>query len=257
MNKIEKIRLTRQALLDGEMDFEDLHQEIEDRRMERVINVSKNLPNLAAEFPEVRKLIILIDIVGFSKSSTREQVNNIYLFQRYLVGNILNNHLGFSRRIHISQFIPTGDGCYIVADECDPETALDFLVTLTGGFSQMKDDDEKPLALRASALIGSCVPFIDIAKHKNYIGEGMNEAARILSGGQQALENKFAKENPDASVLDAKIYSRNTLYLGDSLTGPINDYKEYCNSIDHFLNVPDKHGKKRNVTALQGIEFRD
>lgn len=254
---LEELRTTRQALMAGEITLEDIHDELEERRMERVINVSKNLPNLAADFPEVQKLIILIDIVGFSKSTTREQVNNIYLFQRYLLGNILNNHLGFKNRIRISQFIPTGDGCYIVADECDAETALDFLTTLVGGFNQLKDEEENPLALRASALIGSCVPFMDIAKHKNYIGEGMNEAARILSGGQSYLEKKFAKENPDASVLDAKMYSRNSLYLGDSLIGPVKEYKDSCNSMVRFLNVPDKHGAKRNITVLQGIEFKE
>ena len=253
--KLEDLRTTRQSLISGDITLEDIHEKIEERRIERVINVSKKLPTLAAEFPEVKKLIILIDIVGFSKASTREQVNNIYLFQRYLVGNILNNHLGFKGKIHISRFIPTGDGCYIVADECEPETALDFLTTLIGGFNQLKDEEDKPLSIRASALIGSCVPFMDIAKHKNYIGEGMNEAARILSGGQSSLEKKFAKENPEVSVLDAKMYSRNSLYLGDSLTKPIKEYKDICNSVVRFLDVPDKHGMKRNITILQGIKF--
>ena len=91
--KLEDLRTTRQSLISGDITLEDIHEKIEERRIERVINVSKKLPNLAAEFPEVKKLIILIDIVGFSTATTREQVNNIYLFQRYLVGNILNNHL--------------------------------------------------------------------------------------------------------------------------------------------------------------------
>ena len=80
--KLEDLRTTRQSLISGDITLEDIHEKIEEKRIERVINVSKKLPNLAAEFPEVKKLIILIDIVGFSKASTREQVNKIYLFQR-------------------------------------------------------------------------------------------------------------------------------------------------------------------------------
>jgi len=252
--RLEELKTTRQALTSGEITLEEIQDEIEERRQEKLFQISRAIPNPIAEIPEGNKLIILIDIVGFSKSTTREQVYNIYLFQRYLSSQVLSNRMDlFTKKIKIRNFIPTGDGCYIVADECEPEAALDFLVALIGGFKELVNEEGQHLSLRASAMIGSCVPFIDIAKHLNFVGEGMNEAARILSGGQKCLEDKFKSENPAASELDAKMYSRNCLYLGDSLIEQIKDYQEDCKTILTFKEVTDKHGRKRNVTVLQGI----
>lgn len=252
--KIEDLRITTKALFSGELSFDDLQAEIDEHRKEKLFRISKSMPNPIAEIPEENKLIILIDIVGFSKRSTREQVYNIYLFQRYIISQVLTNRLGsFTKKIHIQNFIPTGDGCYIVADECTPENALSFLVALVGGFKEIQDENGNTLSLRASALIGSCVPFIDLAKHINYVGEGMNEAARILSYGQKALEDQYMEKHPDAEILDSKKYSRNSLYLGESLFFKLEDYQEDCNEIIRFSDIPDKHGKTRNIAILQGI----
>lgn len=208
---------------------------------------------LLVNFPVENKLIILIDIVGFSKQDTRDQVSNIYLFQRYLISEVLNNKMDFANRIHISNFIPTGDGCYIVADECDAKTAMDFLVSLTGGFQHIGSGKKDFLSLRVSATIGECVPFIDMGHHKNFIGKGMNEAARILSCGQAVLENDFKEKNPYAETMAAKVASRNSLYIDDSLSVLANEYKDECAAIKKFENVADKHGFVRNITVLQNI----
>ena len=44
--KLEDLRTTRQSLISGDITLEDIHEKIEERRIERVINVSKKLPNL-------------------------------------------------------------------------------------------------------------------------------------------------------------------------------------------------------------------
>lgn len=251
---LKEFKTTAQALFKGEISIEDIQEVVQDRHQEKIFQISQAIPNPMADIPETRKLIVLIDIVGFSKSSTREQVYNIYLFQRYLVSKVLSSKMIHSdKKIKIRNFIPTGDGCYIIAEECEPEIALDFLISLIGGFKEITNGNEKQLSLRASALIGSGVPFIDIARHLNFVGDGMNEAARILSGGQKVLEDLFKSENPAVSDAEAKLYSRNSLYLGDSLAEKIEDYSEECNKIFCFENVSDKHGKTRNITVLHRI----
>lgn len=209
--------------------------------------------SLFAEFPEEKKLIILVDIVGFSKFSTREQVYSIYLLQHYLLKKVLTNRFSFGDKIRVSDFIPTGDGCYIVADECEPETALDFLVTLVGGFQYVQTEKGNFLSLRASALIGSCVPFLDMSKRKNYIGEGMNEAARILAYGQKVLEDDYSQKNDGISKEELKAYSKNSLFLGESLAENLDEYKDYYNEAFEFKDVADKHGRKRNIWCLRGL----
>ncbi|MCQ2574260.1 MAG: hypothetical protein MJ182_10235, partial [Treponema sp.] len=136
------------------IDFEKLKSDIEFKYKDEI------LPPLSitADIPPENKLIILIDIVGFSKGTTKEQVYKIYSFEHYVIKHVLSNLFDHKNRIHINQFIPTGDGCYIVADECEPEIALDFLTALVRGFQYLKTDDEEPWALRVSALYGECVP---------------------------------------------------------------------------------------------------
>ena len=246
MNQIKKLLASEKSLMSGEMDFDIFRQSIAEMRTDRILKITQAIPNLVTEIKEEEKLIILIDIVGFSKDSTRNQVYKIYLFQRYLISQILNNRLSFGEKIRINHFVPTGDGCYIVAEKCTPQVALDFLITLISGFKDIKTEHGENIALRASALFGNVVPFIDMAKHLNYIGEGMNEASRILSGGQKYLEEECTTSDP-------KAFSRNSLYLGDSLTENIKEYENDCTKIYYFNDVPDKHGIKRNVTVLQGI----
>lgn len=230
------------------IDFEKIRSNIE------TFQNSEILPPLSITtgIPAENKLIILIDIVGFSKGTTEEQVYKIYAFEHYVFKHVIANKLRISSRITINQFIPTGDGCYIVADECDPKIALDFLISLIKGFQYIKKDDENPWALRVSALIGECVSFLDLAHHRNFIGEGMNEAARILSYGQSALEKKFLEEHSAVTMTEAKLFSRNSLYVGESLATELRIYAEEGN-IFQLDQVSDKHGKCRDITVLQGI----
>lgn len=198
------------------------------------------------------RLIILIDIVGFSKSSTEEQLATIYSFQKNLRSRIFKNQLSSSNRLLITDFIPTGDGCYIIANECRPEAAIDFLIGLVGNAGKQTKTPMKPL--RVSALIGECVAFIDLANHKNFVGVGMNEASRILSGGQKVLEEQFKAKHPDAAEDEVKHFSRNSIFLGDSLACVAEKYADKCAEIVHFKDVSDKHGITRNITVLRSVE---
>lgn len=232
-----------------------LDEKLESKAQGALFNFSNSLPirNLAANIPEEEKLIILTDIVGFSKSTTRQQVYKIYLFQRYIMSQVLTSRFSFTGKIRIHNFVPTGDGCYMVADKCDPESAINFLIKLVSGIKNVCDDEGASISIRASALIGSVVPFLDLERHKNFVGEGMNEASRILSGGQSVLEEKFRAENPEKTVSEAKLFSRNTIYLGKGLMESAEDFKDRCTSFHQFKNVSDKHGMKRDITVLQGL----
>lgn len=246
-------------LLDkGLIDADDLcfkETEIQKKHLgklyERFEHCAENL------LPLEKKLIILIDIVGFSKSDTYKQWADIMIFQHYLKTQTLKNKLIF-RQVNVTHFVPTGDGCYVIADECDPKVGIEFAFSIIQGFQKVQPRDEYPLCLRASALLGNVVPFMDVAMHKNYVGEGMNEGSRILSWGQKTLEDAFVKSCKEKNYVpgqeEVKSYSRNSLFLGDSLASFSKDYISQCNEVFYFENVKDKHGKERNITVLQGIK---
>lgn len=236
-------------------DFYKTETKFQKRHMKRLYaKLEKAANNI---LPVEKKLIILVDIVGFSKRDTYEQWADILIFQHYLKTQALKNKL-FLHKVNVTHFVPTGDGCYIIANECDPEIAVDFVYSIIQGFQKVQPRDEYPLSIRASALLGDVVPFMDISKHVNYIGEGMNEGSRILSGGQKALEENYIKQcqaegiNPSSDEI--KQYSRNSLFLDDSLASFAKDYFSKENAHFYFEKVADKHGKTRNITVLQGIK---
>lgn len=216
--------------------------------------ISRFMKKRHSSFTEEQKLIILIDMAGFSKTDNNQQVEAIYLFQGYLMRmKFISSHIQ-QKGIPIDCFIPTGDGCYIITKQPEPKIAIDFLTTLINGFYEIqreKPETEK-IYLRVSALFGSCVPFMDLTLHRNYLGSGMNEASRILSCGQQIFENKLIGNG--MSFEDSKMHSRNCLYVGDTLKQAVLQYgAEHNLSVDQFAQVSDKHNMKRNITILENI----
>ncbi len=212
--------------------------------------------NVERIIPIEKKLIVLVDIVGFSKKNTYDQWRGLMIFQQYLRSTVLKSNL--LRHVNVTHFVPTGDGCYMLANECEPELALEFVCSIVRGFQKVQPEDEFPLSLRASALIGQVMPIMDLAMHKNYIGEGMNEGSRVLSGGQKSLEEfyiqNYRKEhNKEPVNEDVKMFSRNSVFVDDSLSGYVQKFAEF-GKLYEFKNVADKHGKMRNITVLQGIK---
>ncbi|MCR5698014.1 MAG: hypothetical protein K6G52_00075 [Treponemataceae bacterium] len=211
--------------------------------------------NFLAKVPTEDKLVILIDIVNFSKNDSKTQFADIIIFQRYVRTFIFSRNFSFGKKINIENFVPTGDGCYMIAAKCDVHLAVNFLITMIAGFQNLLDYQNKPMGIRCSALIGECIPFMDLAIHKNFVGEGMNEAARVLTYGQEALETRYIAEGHTEE--EAKAYSKNSLFLGQSLYSESDKALFDGEKISdcHLLEaVADKHGKKRDILVLRGIK---
>ena len=254
--KIPNLPSTKPTLQLGDENF---IQDLVSDRMECTVEQIKKMArekNLISMLRSEEKLIILIDIVSFSKNDSKRQFANIFVFQNYVRSFIFSRRFSFKKSVEIENFIPTGDGCYMIAEKCEPHVAINFLVTMISGFQSLKDFDDNPFSIRASALIGECIPFMDLAHHKNFVGEGMNEAERILSSGRQRLEEKFMDEG--SSEDEAKMKSKNSLFLGESLYGRSKslNLKKIIESEEHLLlnDVTDKHGKVRDVLVLHSIQ---
>ncbi len=76
----------------------------EAKKNETVLSLATALPDIMANVPETKKLIILVDIVGFSQDTTREQVRKIYLFQRYLTAQVISSKVSFQKKVKVSHF---------------------------------------------------------------------------------------------------------------------------------------------------------
>jgi len=209
---------------------------ITDKIQDGVAEHGEKVSSFIKLFPEVNKFIILIDIVSFSKKPTHDQMSLLLFFQFVLKNLTRSSRFKYRNEIKIEGFIPTGDGCYMVAKECDEKIAVEFLISIIEVFEKIQLRLEEKISLRVSGLLGKCMPFIDIARHKNYIGEGMNEAERVMSGGRKCLDGE-------------NIPNENTVFVDSSLEAAALAYKEKY-SVYKFKEVADKHGKKRDVTAV-------
>lgn len=289
-NKIKNVSensLNATSLLSSEFDLQckelikiaaknkEKLQEISLKNKEKIQEISlKNQETMLSRIPEETHLIILIDIANFSKNNSRQQILYIYLFQKFLrIFNIqyfAKNKIMCHEAIQISNFIPTGDGCYMIANKCSANGAVDFLCSLISEFKKIKDSDGKNIPIRVGALIGKCIPFMDIAHHKNYFGDGMNETARVLTGGQHNLEKYYEfkiKQNSQNQIsqntqnkeiakidnLEIKKFSENSLFVDDSLKDALKAKKDLGQNLITIKNVTDKHGKQRDVTILRQI----
>ena len=130
------------------------------------------------------RIIILIDVIGFSESPDEKQVEIL---------NALNNESkrylkdsGLERDNMISAFIPTGDGFYILANMFDSlligVSFVVFALSLRNAILKKITASKAPFhGVKTAIHFGRTLPFRDIRDQINYTGPGMNECARLLS----------------------------------------------------------------------------
>lgn len=242
----------KKSLLNKEIDFQESMLNQQSRVMRQNNEASDDCSNIT--LPLEKKLIVLVEIDGYEKGDTRFQVSSLYLFQRYVIDEVLSPDSHFIDSIHLTNFIPTSSGCYLIADGCDGKSAMEFLVKLTGGFQHITSDKNETFAVRVSALFDECVPFMDLTKHKSFISKGMENAAFNLSDGKYILEDDYREKNILSEAFASKVFSRNSLFVDKSLSAFISLFQDKAKGIYEYEEVPDRHGVKRTITVLQGIK---
>ncbi len=74
-----------------------------------------------------------------------------------------------------------------------------------------------------------------------------------MSGGQKQLESDYLASHAGKSERDAKAFSENSLYLGDSLCDGVKHFADRCENVVRYDSVTDKHGKTRGLTVMCGV----
>ncbi|WP_345992096.1 hypothetical protein [Sulfurimonas sp. HSL-1716] len=126
--------------------------------------------------------IVLIDIIGFSHNTSKEQLEIItYLTKSYskMIRTLLNNsQMSFSKMIE--GIVPTGDGFYCILNPrlkgYGVILGLNFIY-----FSEMIiKRNKKFTGVKVAVHAGEVYPFTDILGHTNFIGDGLNDCSRYL-----------------------------------------------------------------------------
>lgn len=210
-----------------------------------------------ALFKPAYRGIILIDIAGFSKGDTLYQAAVLTIFNQ-VIKQSLDALKQFSKGPIVEQIIPTGDGCYIVFNEGINEKFFRAILTINSEMNTMQNrilekfskDNKKcdKLHIRLGCTLNETDFFYDAAGNRNCYGTGMNEAARVLTYGQNEVETRYPGTNTfDSIFFDETIFSQ---------AKPIIDLLKRIKRDIEFIElgeVSDKHGMTRKIWWVKNL----
>lgn len=129
--------------------------------------------------------IVLIDLADFSKMSNDEQVRLITRFQFYV------RHLVQGHGPMVESVLSTGDGYFIIFREDGFRAMLRFVMRLIKQltFYNFEDVGANKFYFRIAINVGQVHFFYDINDRWNYVGDGINDAKRIIDFIPHQKEN--------------------------------------------------------------------
>ena len=144
------------------------------------------------QIPVIHTDIVLIDIVRFSSRSDPEQFRIIQILDAVIRGDLrvlpaTSIHKNFD---YLLGFIPAGDGFYAVLHPGVCGYGVFFALGVQALLLDRQQDHSGHIeGVRVAVHSGSAVPFRDVTGRMNFVGTGMNDAARLLSLRDKTLEH--------------------------------------------------------------------
>lgn len=206
-----------------------------------------------ATYNPTQRGIVLVDMVGYSKGDTPVQ-SFFLMVLKCAIKRALTSPV--FKQGDVDLIIPTGDGCYIIFNKCLNDKILEAAFRIFREFKEIQNlmkiksgcpiNKNNELYLRIGCELGETDFFFDINDNKNCYGDGMNEAARILSCGQSEVEKK-------------ELDSRDSIFCGESVVPQaerIIQRDARTNKTLEFIDLgvlSDKHCQERNVWWMRNL----
>jgi hypothetical protein len=205
----------------------------------------------ASTVPEFVTDILLFDVVGFSLLSNERQFWTVQEMTGCLRKYVrpLTGPESLPESQAVLAFIPTGDGFYVLLDPaaCGFGIVLALAIrnsTLrkarTGLFS----------GVRAAVHSGVALEFTDITGRRNYVGDGLNDCARLLSLPPDLLDvaGSFAGDD-NYVIVSAAALSRFQEAYGVNQATALASHGQLRFSGE--VAVPDKHGHLHRAVFVE------
>lgn len=142
--------------------------------------------------------ILLLDIVGFSTLSDRDQFISAIIINNKIRESI--ETLGVQAFLKpgkvVNGLISTGDGFFIIVDPAISGYGPFFALSLRNYFLMESDLYH---GIRIAVHYGSTIPFIDVTERKNFVGAGINDCSRLL--GDKKVGKKALKYSGDGNAV--------------------------------------------------------
>lgn len=208
-------------------------------------------------FAPINRGVLLIDVAGYSRHDTLYQASVLSLFNQ-AIRKSLRRFKSFHGKNCLEQVIPTGDGCFIIFNECLNPNFLKAAFTIFSEMNKVQDvlvgkyacepNACEKVYLRFSCTIDQTDFFVDPTGRRNCYGKGMNEAERILKLGQE----KALAGGPEQKTYDS-------FFIDSGLASQAEELFKLLKSKNHnpaFTDlgiVEDKHGIMRNIIWLHDL----
>ncbi len=195
--------------------------------------------------------IILIDVKGFSTKDTFEQINIVnYLYA--IISYILA--ITHYRSKGNPTIVTTGDGCYIIYPSSEAEVISLMAINYRNAYSLCSGKSSNMLRslynedIRICCHIGPAIQLRDITGNVNFIGEGMNDCARL--GNIRTINYPDYNEKSDL-IVSKKAYD--TLMKFRKANCPIAPWPFNFKANGEIQTYTDKHGKEHPFYILNPI----
>jgi hypothetical protein len=194
---------------------------------------------------------LLLDIVGFSKLPDHFQYFCIQTIQDLTKDQLASSGSLLPTGVKLCiGFIPTGDGFYLILHPAVAGYGPLLALALRNALFHWSKTPITPLGegIRIAAHSGRVIPFLDINSRMNFVGDGLNDAARLLSLDEDTM-NKVKEFSGDENfvVASAEAITRFNQAYGQQ--------EECLKSFDFRQSDPvtvlDKHKKEHMVHSIE------
>ncbi len=135
------------------------------------------------QVPMVITDIVLIDVVEFSRLSDEDQMKTVLVMNHEIV-SVIGLLCGQTLRDPaeaVLGLIPTGDGTYVILHPGIGGYGPLFAVSIRNCLLMASQNAGGLFkGVRVAAHLGSAMPYYDLTGRTNFVGSGLNNAARLL-----------------------------------------------------------------------------
>jgi hypothetical protein len=191
--------------------------------------------------------VVLVDIVGFSKLTSKDQVITAVIINgelekilklSFALSNLKLNEI-------VAGFVPTGDGFYVILQPSIIGYGLSLAISLRSSLlnaSERGGDLYK--GVRVASNFDEVFQFRDITGKDNYVGPAMNNCARLLSVEPSTAPAGFLEDDNFIIASEFSLDAHDKLYSSE-------EAKKYFSSAlglkrSSVITITDKHGFEHN-----------
>lgn len=197
--------------------------------------------------------ILLFDIVGFSKLSNDDQFITASIITEKLkeTTGILMSQTFLERHEVVLGFIPTGDGFYVILQPEFAGYGVFLAISVRSSILlASKQMDNLFTGVKSAVHLGYAILFTDITGNENYVGDGLNDCARLLCASVEKSPTEGIPTDENYIIVSTSAYDQFEKVYPQS-----DQILSFFNAIDFGksdrFSIVDKHGKEHHAYFIE------